>query len=360
MSCAVHTLLCRERYDAPRELFDDRSTHVMRLVDAAAQASHLVYEYTNPASAGLVKDPGDMPGRTVDFQLWKGGCIEVERPAVFSRRRHERLVLELTPPPLLYWAFDGDMERLVYHMDRLAADSLRSIHGVRKRPVLGVKDLTRLHPWSEPRTMRETGARPVPTFRIGARGIVGHEARVHSAHEVRDFRERHRAARDARRCGDFGRPFPYGTYAMRVHHGAPTDAEPPEGAIVSMPGPLLADVKAMLAEGRHDRDRAWVCSVELLGEVRRAFVDEAQQIVEEADLDLHGPSSVRVMGVTTTQPDGEIDRKRQPAVVRHRFQKSRLSDLSDAPSRLITLRDRRMGRPPSATAAEKHGIDPPA
>jgi len=33
-SCALNTLLARERYDRPGELFDDRSTHVMRLLDS--------------------------------------------------------------------------------------------------------------------------------------------------------------------------------------------------------------------------------------------------------------------------------------------------------------------------------------
>ena len=55
ISCGLHTLLCQQRYDAPRELFDDRPTHRMRLLDAAAQASQLVYHYVNNVAAGLVR-----------------------------------------------------------------------------------------------------------------------------------------------------------------------------------------------------------------------------------------------------------------------------------------------------------------
>jgi hypothetical protein len=54
MSCALNALLARERYDAPRELWDGRPPHRMRLLDAAAQASQLVYEHLNPVAAGLV------------------------------------------------------------------------------------------------------------------------------------------------------------------------------------------------------------------------------------------------------------------------------------------------------------------
>jgi hypothetical protein len=54
VSCALNTLLAHERYDAPRNVFDGREPHCMRLLDAAAQASHLTYEYLNPVAAGLV------------------------------------------------------------------------------------------------------------------------------------------------------------------------------------------------------------------------------------------------------------------------------------------------------------------
>ena len=47
ISSALNVLLARERYDRPGELFDKRSTHVMRCLDAAAQATSLNYTFLN-------------------------------------------------------------------------------------------------------------------------------------------------------------------------------------------------------------------------------------------------------------------------------------------------------------------------
>src|SRR5690606_32624192 len=94
--------LDEERDDAPRNVFDKRSSHAMRLVDAAAQASHLTYEHLNPVAAGLVARPEHMPGTTLDGGHWKAGGIWIERADFyFSSDRPDALRLELTPPPLL-------------------------------------------------------------------------------------------------------------------------------------------------------------------------------------------------------------------------------------------------------------------
>jgi hypothetical protein len=52
----------------------------MRLLDAAAQASHFTYEYLNPCAAGLVARPEHMPATVMDWGRWKSGGIRVERP----------------------------------------------------------------------------------------------------------------------------------------------------------------------------------------------------------------------------------------------------------------------------------------
>jgi hypothetical protein len=158
MSCALNALLARERYDAPRELWDSRDPHCMRLLDAEAQASHLIYQDLNCVAAGLVERPEHMPDYVFDFGLWKTGRIEVERPDFyFGADRPERVTLYVTPPPLLYRAFDGDIDRLVHHMQQLRADALRALRVARSRPVQGAQRVKRIHPWSEPKTLRERG-----------------------------------------------------------------------------------------------------------------------------------------------------------------------------------------------------------
>jgi hypothetical protein len=52
------------------------------------------------------------------------------------------------------------------------------------------------------RSVLRKALNPVPTFRIGARGILGRTRRIEAACEVRAFRHAHRDTRIARRDGD--------------------------------------------------------------------------------------------------------------------------------------------------------------
>jgi REP element-mobilizing transposase RayT len=65
-SKALNALMARERYDQPRQLWDDRATHTMRLLDAEAQGAHMIYGHVNAVAAGLVRTPSEMPGWTFD------------------------------------------------------------------------------------------------------------------------------------------------------------------------------------------------------------------------------------------------------------------------------------------------------
>jgi hypothetical protein len=371
-SCALNTLLARECYDQPGELFDKRSSHLMRLCDEPAQCTHLAYERLNTTAAGLVARPEHMPGRVFDFGLWKVGHIEVPRPDFyFSDRQPEVLRLEVTPPPLLYRAFGGDLDKLVHAMERLVEQGLREIRARRRGEPLGARRLLRLHPWSEPRTLRETRGKRVPTFRIGARGIVGQQQHIEAALETRAFRQSHREAHLARQAGDDSKPYPYGTYLMRVQHGAPV-AEPPEPftAIVTRPGPTLREVKAELeaqaARGMacHDPEPR----VELFEQSRQALRDEADELCEHASegMDFRtppqavsspaaAPAGRAALGAELPE-DGDRPERDPAAVVRHRFDRPDREGRDRAARRVVTLRDRRMGRRPGV----RHGNDPPA
>src|SRR5690606_24155516 len=114
--------------------------------------------------------PDHMPMRSLDFGLWKRGYVEVKRPPLyFGKDRPETLELRLTPPPLLYRAFGGDLDALIYHLTKLTDEAVRVLRQASTREPLGARALRRMHPWAEPRTLRETGGQLVPTFRIGAR-----------------------------------------------------------------------------------------------------------------------------------------------------------------------------------------------
>jgi hypothetical protein len=342
-SCALNTLLARERYDAPREIWDSREPHCMRLVDAAAQASHLVYEHVNCVAAGLVERPELMPDFAFDFGLWKTGSLEVERPPVyFDDSRPARLTLKVTPPPLLYRAFGGDVEKLVYHMERLTTRALEALREKRARPAVGAKRLVRLHPWSEPRTLRERGGERVPSFRVGARGIVGVEAEVHCAEETRWFRKRHHAVRLARRDGDASAAYPFGTYEKLVVYRAPVESEPLPDAILCRPGPLHDDIVAELEREHVAHEEIGARFQALCDEVESAFADEADDIVEHTELGLFDEPSARgAAHADDDAPSAEPAASKPPAVVRR---SSPPVDKDDAP-RVVTHRDRRRGRP---------------
>lgn len=360
ISCGLHTLLCEERYDAPRELFDDRPTHKMRLLDAAAQASQLVYDYVNNVAAGFVKRPEHMPQRTFDWGLWKTGVVEVRRPDFyFGPDRPEVILLEITPPPLLFRAFGGDIDALVHHMCKLTDDAIAAIEAERRRPPMGAREVRRIHPWSEPRTLRETGGQAVPTFRLGARGIVGRRQRIAAAREVTAFRQQHHATRLARRDGDRDALYPYGTYAASVYRGEPVEEGPPIGALVAAPGPTLEEVKAELARAKEPASTPHA----LIDEVRAAFREEAEEIVRACDVELRdvGGSAIPSTSSASSGPEATDtpaasagEDARPAATTRHRFD-PRARDR--APVRIITLRDRRRGPPRGGSA--RHGDDPP-
>jgi len=342
LSCALHALLCREGYDAPRELFDDRDTHRCRLLDAPAQAGRLIYDHLNPVTAGLVQRPDQMPQQTLDFRRWKSGYIEVQRPPVyFSKRRPERLRLRLEPPPLLLLEFGGDLDRLIHHMERLAEDGIRAVRRVRRRPAMGAATVRQIHPWSEPWTMRESGPSPNRTFQIGARGFAARDHRIAAARETRWFRARHAETRVARRSGRSDR-FPYGTYAARVHHGAPTELEPHPGAIVSATGPLLRDVRALSERASVDRQRGFA----VLDEVRQAVVEEAADLVADANLSPPDPPD-GIPGKLSTE-----SRSRAGPKVRHRLDGPNAQESR----RLVVLRDTRRRQP---QPNPRRGADPP-
>jgi hypothetical protein len=345
VSCAINALLARERYDCPRNVFDKRSSHAMRLLDAAAQASHLTYEHLNPVAAGLVSRPEHMPGTTLDWGHWKAGGIWVERPHFyFSDDRPEALWLRLTPPPLLMRAFDGDLDALIHHMRRLSEDGIRALRDTRTRPPIGAQKVQRLHPWTEPKTMAEPGGQRVPTFKVGAQGFLGRREASQAAVETSEWRKEYEGCRLERLAG---RPavFPHGTYGMRVFHGVEV-AEPRADALVAQPGPLLHEVMVELERGR-DGERVEGDRAQVLEAVRAAWRAEASEIAAADELDFANAVSRRPADVSSSVPEATSADEPPPRPepeTRHRFHREQ-DDGRPHARRVVIHRDRRRGRP---------------
>jgi len=357
MSKAINTLLSELRYDAPGEVWDDRPPHRMRLVDAAAQISHHVYGQLNSTAAGLVARPDQMPMTALSQRHWKGGPLVIDRPPVMfdPRTRPAQVEVWVSPEPLAFELFDGELDALIHHLDRLCERGWRRIRDARRgRRPMGAKAVRRIHPWNEPRTLRETRGQPVRTFKVGAQGIVGVRHEIQCAQETTVFRADHREVRTARRDGDLERVYPFGTFAAAAYQGAPVATAPAPGAILTAPGPTLEEVKAALAErrgpGGEDADGERAAERRrVIDEVGAAFANEAAEIVAHDDLEL-----CRKVPIGAESSD-EAAGANGGVQVRHRFD-ARPTKRSSA-ARIVTLRDRRRGRP---RRSDKRGDrDPP-
>jgi hypothetical protein len=298
-----------------------------------------------------------MPGFVFDFARWRHGYIDVRRPSIYfsedDRVRPEVIRMHVTPPPLLYEAFGGDVERMIYSMNRLSDDAVRQTKQTRSRPALGARAVSRIHPWSEPRSLRERGGRRIPSFSIRASGRAGREQTIRASIEVREFRRAHHKVRIAHRDGHREGRFPFGTYAMRTVHGAPVETTPSADAIVTQPGPLLCDVQARL-RAQEGSDDARGRSIRLLEGVREQLEQDAESLDEHACMDFS-----QTRGRASGGGDADVDRAE--VATRHRFDHDAQHDPTQqsgpaAARRLIILRDRRMGRP---TRQARHVADPP-
>jgi hypothetical protein len=351
-SKALNALMARERYDQPRQVWDDRATHAMRLLDAEAQGAHMIYGHVNAVAAGLVRTPSEMPGWTFDFGMWKSGTIMVRRPTVYFDPDvyAEWLPLTFTPSPELYRAFGGDLDALVHHMRKLSEDAVRALREVRKgRPMIGAAALRRIHPWNEPRTMREPGGGRVPTFKHGARGLTAKVWDIAGALDTKRFRGEHYEARLERLAGEPA-AFPYGTYLMRVQHGAEV-AKPHEDALVTAPGMTLDEVKEELAKEGGARARELE-----LDPIRDAFRDEAGDIVAVEDVELVAALVTTSSAAKPSSDDAKTEKARPGPQARHGFTPGTSDERAGegGASRVVVLRDLRRGRPP------KKSTDPPA
>ncbi len=335
VSKALNVLMQSVGYEPPAQIFDGRQTSQMRLLDAAAAFSHVMYERVNSVSAGLVQRPSDMPGCRFDFGLWKGEPLVVRRPDFYFNPRTVEAERELffEVDPLTYREFGGDIDRIVHHARTTERKVVQALRRARTFPVLGAQRLRRIHPYNEPRTLRPPGSEVVPTYKIGARGVTGRVIRTSVCQEVTAFRRAHERANNSRRAGE-ATLYPAGTYKMRVQHGVDVD-DPGDGAILIAPGQTLDEVKAELGKAAE----LCVPRTDAANQVVDAFAHEAKAVLKDDRLQFGRPGHDDSTPTDVGGDDGGP--KRWGVTVQHLSNAIREAHTS----RLITLRDRRRGRP---------------
>ena len=347
MSRALNALLVKRGFDAPGQLFDGRQTHVMRLLDADAQMISVLYERLNPVQAGLAETCDGVPGVTLGPRRWKSrGGLRVRKPELYFDGDVEERRLVLGPPPLVYLAFGGDMDAIVHHFGVLEREGERQIREARAaRPARTQAEVRAIHPWDEPKTLKEAGGGRVPCFKTG----LGSLARIAAAKEVRKWRGAYGEAEREWRGGDREAEFPHGTHLLATRYEAKV-AEADSGAWVSAPGPTLADARARVAAGAVDRD------ADLVDRVRAGMA--ADDDGDDGDHGDHGDSDDdggggddgdRPSPPFPGPPPGDTPQRPDPRHL-HRFDERPPGDRDDAPRRLIFRRDarliRRSGDPP--------------
>lgn len=269
--CQAHMLA--HGYDAPDNVWDKRSTNVMRLLGSGAQLEWLLYSHLNPVAAGLVERVEQYPGWASDLGLLKGGVVGVKKPPLYyGKRKSGELPLTFTPLPALGRAFDGDGDAMVHWLRRTAREMENGYRDQRRASgarVVGAARVRGIHPWAEPRTAREPRGERIPTFKIGELGELADDAErrdlvLRCVAEGAEFVRAHGACRERWRDGDREVVFPAGTYNMRVEHGVAV-AEPSPDAMLCV-GDAEPSSLAIPADQRKT----------LLGQIARRVMDAGQ------------------------------------------------------------------------------------
>ena len=185
------------------------------LGDDEAVLRRLIYVYTNPVTAGLVRTYTQWPGARSLPEDMGGEASVVRRPEGFFRKKGpvpETAVLGLVPPP----TFQDDRsswlpalrERIRVREAEICAEFDRE-----GRRFLGRRQVLRQSPLSRPGNFEpRRGLNP----RVAARDKW---RRVESLQRLKSFLSDYRAAWQAFSEGDRLVIFPFGTYAMRIRFG---------------------------------------------------------------------------------------------------------------------------------------------
>jgi REP element-mobilizing transposase RayT len=185
------------------------------LSDSEAVIERLVYTYTNPVEAGLVRTHTDWPG-AMSYPADMGGEPEVvARPEGFFRNNGlvpESAALRLVPPP----AFEKDRSSwlpVLRERIRVRESEIRAKFNEKKRRFLGRRAVLRQSPFSRPDSAEpRRGLNPRVATRDKWR-------RIESLQRLKSFMDAYRAAWEEFCAGVSTVVFPFGTYAMRIRFG---------------------------------------------------------------------------------------------------------------------------------------------
>jgi putative transposase len=205
------------------------SVSVVELLTAEAEAQQMVYTWLNVVRAGLVHDPRDWPGVTTGLDELEGPAIVAKRPTVYldehSGTWPEQIELQVSlPPRLAELGLARARELLRAELERQLAQARAEVSD-KGWQVLGARRCEQASPYDRATSWEPLRSRN-PVLAVG-RGL-GELLRDGIA-ALRSFRRSYREALDQWRRGVRAVIFPYGTWWMVRHHGAPMALPQPAG-----------------------------------------------------------------------------------------------------------------------------------
>jgi hypothetical protein len=211
----------------PGEVFDKQPCNWVELATPEAVVKEMAYVGANCVAAGLVRTPRRWPGAKVLVDEVGRRVVTVKRPDFYfdpdNPQWPDEVTIPIVMPEMLTKAFGSDQaarDAIQAELDRL----IRRAHAENKRNgrgYAGHKRVLKTPHTTRARSYEQFGGR-VPTFAAAGNGA----AAAKLARRRREFRTEYRQAWIAWKAGDHNVIFPYGTWKMRVYHGARCCAPP--------------------------------------------------------------------------------------------------------------------------------------
>ena len=205
----------------PEEVFAKTPANWVELSTPEAVIKQMAYTAANCVEAGLVRTPRRWPGAKVLVDDVGRKTITVERPEGYFDPENpmwpERVSIPIEMPEILRDAFETEQEARDAIQAELDA-RIRKAHADNKREgrgYLGRKRVLKTPHTARASSFERFGSR-TPTFAAAGNSTVATEM----VRRLRAFRAAYRDAWNAWKAGVRAVVFPYGTWKMRVYHGA--------------------------------------------------------------------------------------------------------------------------------------------
>lgn len=182
----------------------------------------LVYSLANPCSAHLVERAKQWPG-VISLPEQLGKTMVIKRPKTYFREdgpMPAQVELTFHKPPQLEHLSMEEYRELVARRLRKVEDELIAKRRAEGRKVLGRRNVLRQSHEDSPKSLEP---RRVRRPRLAAKSVW---RRLEAIRRLKHFVKAYAEALAEWRNGNRNVEFPYGTYAMRVLHGARCAAAP--------------------------------------------------------------------------------------------------------------------------------------